>query len=116
MVLEWVVLFPAILLLIFGAVQTGLHFHARTIASAAASEGVHAGTTAPSSTAAARAAAQQFIDEAGDGMFVSSSVDVDRTATTVTVTVRGRSLNLVPGMPTPEIRQVISGPIEQPAG
>ena len=74
------------------------------------------GTTAPSSTAAARAAAQQFIDEAGDGMFVSSSVDVDRTATTVTVTVRGRSLNLVPGMPTPEIRQVISGPIEQPAG
>ena len=49
-------------------------------------------------------------------MFVSSSVDVDRTATTVTVTVRGRSLNLVPGMPTPEIRQVISGPIEQPAG
>ena len=110
------IVFPVLLVLIFGTVQAALHYHARTIASGAASEGVHAGTTSTGSTAAARAAAQQFIDEAGDGMFVSSSVDVDRTATTVTVTVRGRSLNLVPGMPTPEIRQVISGPIEQPAG
>ena len=106
--------FPVLLLLIFATVQTGLHFHARTIASAAASEGVHAGSTLTSGTATARAAAQQFIDNAGDGMFVDSRVDVDRTPTTVTVTVRGHSLSLVPGVGTPEIRQVISGPVERP--
>jgi Flp pilus assembly protein TadG len=113
-VLEWVVLFPAILLLIFGTVQTGLHFHARTIASAAASEGVHAGSTTTGSTAAAVAAAQQFITDAGDGMFTDSTVEVQRTATTVTVTVRGYSLGLLPGVSTPTIRQTISGPIERP--
>ena len=107
-------MFPVLLLLVFGAVQTGLHFHARTIASAAASEAVHAGSTVAGTTAAARTAAQQFIDNAGDGMFLDSRVEVTRTPTTITVTVRGHSLSLVPGVNTPEIRQVISGPIERP--
>lgn len=114
--LEWVVIFPVLMLLIFGAVQTGLHFHARSIASGAASEGVHAGSTTTGSSTTARAAAEQFIDHAGDGMFIDSAVDVARTPTTVTVTVTGHSLNLVPGLGTPEIRQTVSGPIERAPG
>lgn len=112
--LEWVVIFPVLLLLIFGTVQAALHYHAGNVASGAASEGVHAGTVAQGSAARARAAAEQFIEDAGDGMFTSSSIEVSRTATTVTVTVRGRSLSVVPGLSLPEIRQVVSGPIEQP--
>ena len=107
-------MFPVLLALIFGIVQAGLHFHARSIASGAASEGVHAGSVTGGSADAADAAAEQFIDQAGDGMLVSSSVSSTRTASTVTVTVTGRSLSLVPGVTLPEIRQVVSGPVEAP--
>lgn len=115
-VLEWVIVFPVLLALIFGIVQAGLHFHARSIASGAASEGVHAGTLTTGSTGSANAAATQFITSAGDGMFTSSSVSTVRTATTVTVTVTGRSLSLVPGVTLPEIHQTVSCPIERTPG
>ena len=113
-VLEWVVLFPVILLVMLGTVQAALHFHARSIANGAAGEAVTSGTTVGGTTSNARSAAQKFIDEAGDGMFTSTTVQVERTPTTVTVTVRGHSLSLLPGIHLPEIRQVVSGPIEQP--
>ena len=113
-VLEWVVMFPVILLVMLGTVQAALHVHARSIANGAASEAVTSGTTVGGTSASARTAGQKFIDNAGEGMFTSSTVQVDRTPTTVTVTVSGHSLSLLPGVAMPEIRQVVSGPIEQP--
>ncbi len=102
------------LLVIFGTVQTALHYHARNVAHAAAAEAVTAGTTTRGTTAAAREAADAFITTAGDGILTEATVTVNRTATTVTATVNGRSLAVLPLLPTPLIRQTVSGTIEQP--
>lgn len=115
MTLELVVVFPVVLLLMFGIVQAGLHYHARNVAQAAAHEGVTAATLFGGTSSGARSAAQHIIDTAGDGMFVDAGVQVSRTATTFTVTVTGRSLNLVPGLPTPVIRQTVAGTVERPS-
>lgn len=115
MTLELVVVFPVVLLLMFGVVQASLHYHARNVAHAAANEGVNAATLLGGTSSGARSAAQHFIDTAGDGMFVDTGVQVSRTAATFTVTVTGRSLSLVPGMPTPVIRQTVAGSVERPS-
>ena len=105
-------MFPVLLLLIFGAVQTALHLHARNVAQAAAAEAVTAGTTTRGTNTDARAAGQDYIDTAGDGILT-----VTRTATTVTATVTGHSLTVIPLLPTPTIHQTVSGTIEQaPSG
>lgn len=108
------VVFPVVLLLIFGAVQTAVHLHARNVALTAASEAVSAGTTTTGTSTAARQAAQAYIESAGDGILATSDVTVTRTGTTVTATVTGHSLQVVPLVPTPVIRQTVSGTIEQP--
>lgn len=102
------------LLVIFGVVQTALHYHARNVAHAAAAEAVTAGTTTRGTTAGARAAAETFISSAGDGILTQADVTITRTATTVTATVQGHSLAVLPLLPTPLIRQTVSGTIEQP--
>ena len=102
------------LLAIFATIQTALHFHARNVAQSAAAEAVTAGTTTRGTTTDARNAAQAFIAQAGDGVLTDSAVTVNRTATTVTVTVQGHSLGVLPLLPTPLIRQTVSGTIEEP--
>lgn len=108
------ILVPVMLLAIFGAIQAALHFHARNVAQSAAAEAVTAGTTTRGTTAAAQAAADAFIATAGDGILTEAAVTVSRTATTVTATVQGHSLAVLPLLPTPLIRQTVSGTIEQP--
>lgn len=107
-------LFPVLLLAIFGIIQTALHLHARDVAQAAAAEAVTAGTTARGTTAEAIAAARTYVGQAGDGILTDTDVTVTRTASTVTATVTGHSLNVVPLLPMPLIRQTVSGTIEQP--
>ena len=96
-----------------GAVQAGLHYHARDVAIAAAQEAVTAGSTTTGGEAAAQRAAQDVIDTAGDGLLVDTGVEVHRNQGSITATVTGRSLNILPGMPTPTIRQTVAGPIER---
>ena len=105
---------PVMLLMILGTIQAALHFHARNVAQSAAAEAVTAGTTTRGTTAAAHAAADEFIATAGDGILTNTTVTVQRTATTVTARVQGHSLAVLPMLPTPLIRQTVSGTIEQP--
>ena len=107
------VLFPVVLLVIFGTIQIALHLHARDVAQAAAAEAVTAGTTTGGTTATAATAARTYVEQAGDGILTDTDVTVSRTATMVTATVTGHSLNVVPLLPTPLIRQTVSGTIEQ---
>jgi hypothetical protein len=98
-------------------VQTALHLHARDVAQAAAAEAVTAGTTTRGTDGDARQAGRDYIDSAGDGILTDATVDVTRTATTVTATITGHSLKVIPLLPTPTIRQTVSGTIEQaPSG
>lgn len=110
--LELVVLFPVILLLIFGVVQGALYYYARSVALAAAQEGLRDARVENGSAGAGGARARQFLDRVDDGMLKAVSVSPQRNAVSASVTVRGRSLSLLPGMPGLQIAQTASGPVE----
>ena len=113
--LELVVLFPVLLLLIFGVVQGALFFHGRNVALAAAEQGVRAGRADGHSDPAAVAVAQarQFFADTGEldnftQLVITPAVDGDH----VRVTVSARTVNLLPGLPGPQVRQTAAGSLE----
>lgn len=114
--LEMAVLFPAMLLMIFGVIQGALHYYARNVAAGAASEGVVAGSVVSGSPGGAARAADEFIEAAGAGMLTDTRVTVSRSATTITVTVTGHAVNVLPGVLTPAISQTVSGAVEGTSG
>lgn len=110
---ELVVLFPALLGLIFIVVQAGLHYYARSVALAAAQEGARAAAVQGATAGTGQAAAQAFVARAGAELLGGSSTTSTRSATEVTVTVTGRSISLVPGYPGFPISQQASAPVER---
>lgn len=112
-VLQLVVVFPVVLLLIFGVVQGALYYHARDVALAAAQQGLAAARVEDGSAAAGGARARAFLARAGDGLLVEVSVSPARTAVAASVTVRGRSLSLAPGLPGMSVSQTAAGTVER---
>jgi Flp pilus assembly protein TadG len=108
--LETVIVYPALLVLIYGAIQAGLWFHARDICLAAAQEGARAGAAYNGSSATARAAAEAFLAEAGRGLVTKTAVAVSR-GVWVEVTVTAEGLSLVPGFPV-TVSQAANLPVE----
>ena len=113
---ELVVLFPALMALIFITVQAGLYFYARNVALAAAQEGARAAAARGATSTEGANAASAFVSRAGAQLLGASAVSSERTATTVTVTVSGTSVSLVPGFPGRVIRQSASAPVERVTG
>ena len=114
--LELAVLFPIVLLLLFGAIQGALYFHGRNVAMAAAEQGVRAaradGQTARAGTAAAQA--RQVLADTDELDNLSElRIAPDVGADTVRVTVSARTVSLLPGVAGPRIGQSASGPIER---
>lgn len=111
--LEIAILGPALLLLIFTVVQSGLWFYARSLALAAAQEGVDAARAygAPAGTGVARA--MSFLHRsAGDSLQHPAVTRLPTTATSVRIEVTGRALSVLPGIPGLPVRQIAAGPIE----
>ncbi|WP_336921819.1 TadE family protein [Aquipuribacter sp. SD81] len=112
--LELVVLFPVMLLLVFGILQGVFWYHARTVALAAAGSGVAVTRTEQGTSAAGRAAASDFVERAGGGEVLAGvQVQAARSATEASVTVSGRAPSLLPGLPGPPVRQTATGPVER---
>jgi hypothetical protein len=107
------IVFPVVLLLIMTAIQSALWFYARTVSLVAAQEGAREGRLQPASTERAQAAADSFLDRAGQNLINESDVSVVGSPTAIEVTVTGRSLSLVPGFGGWSVRQTAVGPIEQ---
>jgi Flp pilus assembly protein TadG len=114
--LELTVLFPVVLLILFGVIQGALYFHGRNVALAAAEQGVRAARADGQSDRAGTAAdrARQFLAEVGEldnltGLSITPSVGAD----TVRVTVSARTVSLLPGVPGPQVSQTASGAIER---
>mgnify|MGYP000483430460 CR=1 FL=1 len=114
--LELVVLFPVLLLIIFGVIQGALYYHGRNVALAAAEQGVRAGRTVGAVDPAAVAAqqARQFLADTGEldnltGLVIVPTVSGDR----VRVTVTARTVSLLPGVPGPQVSQTASGSLER---
>lgn len=114
--LELVVLFPVLLLIIFGVIQGALYYHGRNVALAAAEQGVRAGRTDAAGDPAAVAAqqARQFLTDTGEldnltDLVITPTVTGDR----VRVTVTARTVSLLPGVPGPQVSQTASGSRER---
>lgn len=114
--LELVVLFPVLMLLIFGVVQGALFFHGRNVALAAAEQGVRAGRADGPGDPAAVAAAQarQFLLDTGEldnltELVITPAVDADQ----VRITITARTVSLLPGVPGPRVSQSAAGSLER---
>ena len=114
--LELVVLFPILLLLIFGTIQGALYFHGRNVVLAAAQQGVRAARLdgQPDRSATAERQTRQFLLDTGelsnlDGLTVVVSLDANQ----VRVTVSGRTVSLLPGVPGPRVTQTAAGSLER---
>ena len=112
--LELVVVFPVLLLLIFGGIQGALYYYGRSIALAAAQEGSRSAAAQNGSLGAGNAAAITFITRAGGtDVLQGSQVSSSRSATDATVTVHGSSLSILPFWGGPTITQSASAPLER---
>lgn len=116
--LEIAIFGPVLLVLIFSIVQAGMWFYARTLALAAAQEGVTSarmyteGASGPALSAGASRARSFIARQAGDSL-LSPTVAASGSATQVQVVVSGRSLSVLPGVPGFTIRQEATGPVER---
>lgn len=104
---------PALLLLVFVVVQAGLWFYARSLALAAAQEGVDAGRAHGSSPRAGIERAEGFLSRsAGDSLHDVQISAAGSTAALVRIEVSGRSLSVLPGVAGLPVSQAAQGPTE----
>lgn len=112
--LELVILFPVVLLVIFGAVQGALYFHARSVALSAAQEGVRAASGETGSVEAGSKTANEFVAQAGgDDVLTDLAVSGQRSQTAAKVTVTGRPLSVIPGVLNIKVSQTAEAPVER---
>lgn len=109
-----VLVIPVVLFLISTVAQFAVHYHAANLATAAAQEAARAAQLADGSEEAARVQGEDFIAQAGPNLVLEPEVVVrrDAVAEVVTVEVRGRSPQLLPGLPSALYVQT-SGPLER---
>jgi Flp pilus assembly protein TadG len=104
--LEIAILGPAILALTFTVVQAGLWFYARSLALAAAEEGVTAARAYAATPIVGTMRAHAFLSQqAGDSLTAARVASTGTTATTVRITVTGQALSILPGVPGPAVTQ-----------
>lgn len=112
--LEMVILFPALLLLIFGIIQGAFWYHARNVALAAATSGLLAASVENGSAGSGQEAASSFLSRAGGSDILPVvQISADRSATEASVTITGRAPSFVPGLPGLKVSQTASGPVER---
>ena len=110
--LTWVLLFPMVLLLLFGGIQIAITSYAKNLALATAQAGVRAATSAPGDVSRAAPAAQTFAASKADGTLDNPGINVSVDGNTVTVTVTAQARSVVPGMDM-TVSQSASGPMER---
>jgi Flp pilus assembly protein TadG len=105
-------LFPVVLLLVFGLIQGALWFHARNIALGAAQEGARAASAEGGAGGEQRA--REFVGNLTGGTLIRDlDVREATTAEMVTITVAGNAPSLLPGVTGLTVRQSATAPIER---
>ncbi|WP_353952490.1 TadE family protein [Knoellia sp. S7-12] len=113
--IQMALIMPALFSVMFLGMQAALHYHARTIAMAAAQEGARAAGAEDGTTSAGVAAATSYVTDTGGDSLTRPTVTGTRTATTASVTVRGVALSVIPGW-QPTITQSATVPVERITG
>jgi hypothetical protein len=113
--IEMAILWPAVLAMLFGAIQTACYFTARTVALTAAQAAVTAERQLGTSPGAGQAHARELIAGSGDWLRepVVRPPEYADDGTSVSYTVQGRALSLVPWLAAWEISQTARGTREQ---
>ena len=109
--MELAIVASGMIVLTFAVIQVGLVFHARSLAHAAATQGVNAARAYGATDEAGRLKAQAFLDQAGTGLR-NQAVTVRRSGNDVTVTVTGTAISVLPGL-TFRIEQSAHGSVER---
>jgi Flp pilus assembly protein TadG len=94
--IEFAITAVAVMAIMFTAIQAACWFWARSIALAAAQEGVDAQRAYDAQPGAGQARAQAFITSAGDGLN-GATVTVTSDGQNVQATVDGHCLSVIPG-------------------
>ncbi|MGW6404476.1 TadE/TadG family type IV pilus assembly protein [Streptomyces sp. NPDC055134] len=110
-VVEFAVIFPVVLILVFTVIEGALYFHARSVAARAAQVGVDAGRSYDASPDDGAAAARDFLARTGNSV-EGSKVAVDSGGNQIAVTVTGTVSSLVPGLEF-TVRQRAQAPVEE---
>jgi Flp pilus assembly protein TadG len=112
--LELVIVFPVLLLIIFTVVQASLFFYARSLALAAAQEGVRAARAENAHLPDGVTRARAFLTStAGDSLLTPTVSSNGSSATQIRIRVTGRSLSVLPGVPGLSVSQEATGPKER---
>jgi Flp pilus assembly protein TadG len=110
--LEFVIVAPALLALIFAVIQFSLWYYAGSVARAAAREGANAGAEAPLDPGAAARTAQAVVTGPGGGVVRHVGVQVSPSGDeAITVVVTGNAPSLVLGVRLP-VRATGTAPLE----
>ncbi|MFI9846686.1 TadE family protein [Nonomuraea sp. NPDC051941] len=110
---EAVIALPVVMLAILACMQVCLLFFAQSVALAAAQQGVRAARAYGASHSSGASVAKRYAERTASGFLTSISAASTGTSTTVRITVRGRSLSLVPFLPSIEISEEAAGPVER---
>ena len=95
--IEFAITAAAVMAVIFAAIQAATYFWARSIALAAAEEGVNAERAYNAAPGAGQTTATAFIASTGDGLTASTVTVTPIGAQQVQVTVTGHCLSVIPG-------------------
>ena len=93
---EFAILFPIIVILLFAGPQLALWYFAREAADAAAHVGARAASVSGAAGGAGQEAADQYLARLGTGAITRYSVAEQDTATAVTVHVTAEVPNVIP--------------------
>ena len=110
---ELAIVFPVLLVIVSGFIQYALWFYARSLALAAAQQGVSVARSYGSTPDAGRASALAFIaDHGSDTLLSPAAIASNAGAGQVQVVVTGRSLSVLPGVAGIGVSQSAAGPVE----
>lgn len=95
-IVEAVITLPVLIFFTMVVVQYALLWHARHVAQAATQDAARAAAQYNASAAEGRAQGASYLSQVAPKLITDTTVEVDRSATTVTVHVRGSVLAVVP--------------------
>ena len=109
---EYAILVPVVLLLLFTTMQVALLSFARSVALTAAEEGANAQRAYQANGGVGEAKAKEVIQRQGD-VLSGWTIAVTNDGAEVRVTVTGQSISLFPGISGFTVSQTSSGPVER---
>lgn len=111
--IETVIALPVLMVTILICMQIFLLYFARSIALAAAQEGVRAARAEHASHGSGAAVARRYASRTAGGFLTTISASTSLTDSTVRVQVHGRALSLVPFLPSFAVEAESIGAIER---